>query len=439
MGDQATSPVDVWPTLLKTLRHFFPDFRSWLASVADPRDPRFTVYPMAYVLGVGLLLFLTKLGARRQIRFQFGTPSFIKNLNFLCGTSCEQMLHPDTLAVLARRISPQELEKLRHAMIGALIRQKCFEKVRLLNRYYTVAVDMTGHLAFSQRHCDHCLSQQHGDKTVYYHMALEAKLVTPSGFSLSLATEFVENPTPEVAKQDCERKALARLAERLKRDYPQLSICLLLDGLYACGPIFEICRSNGWRYIITFKEGSAPAVFEDYEQLKKVGATPHPRVHDGVSQTYHWVNGVSFSGHAVNVLECLETKPSKKPTRFVWATDLPVEEANYVTLATDGGRQRWKIENQGFNIQKNNGYALEHAYSEDEIALKNFYLLLQIAHILAQLLEKGLLSKKIPSQIGALRNIAQRLLEELRLVAPDLPHLNQELSRRIQIRFHDSS
>ena len=35
-------------------------------------------------------------------------------------------------------------------------------------------------------------------------------------------------------------------------------------------------------------------------------------------------------------------------------------------VATAGGRQRWCIENQGFNVQKNSGLNLEHAYSEGE-------------------------------------------------------------------------
>jgi len=438
--DEPFKDPGIWPALLKTLRHFFPNFRSWLSSVSDPRDPRFTVYPIQYELAAGILLFLTKLGARRQMRFQFRTPTFIRNLNALCGTSCKTMLDPDTLAYLAERLNPQELEKLRHVMISTLIRKKCFEKDRLQGRWYRVAVDMTGHLVFNQRHCPHCLTQTHGEKTVYYHMALEAKLVTPSGFCLSLATEFVENSGPEMAKQDCELKALARLLPRLKQDYPQLSICLLMDGLYACGPVFELCRKNGWQFIITFKEGSAPAVFQDYEQLKAIGASPHRYVEGDVLREYHWVNGVDFSGHSVNVLECLETVASKVPTRFVWVMSLPVDEHNHVKLATDGGRQRWKIENQGFNIQKNNGYELEHAYSEDSQALKNFYLLLQIAHIIAQLLEKGLLAKKLRKDIGSIRNVARWLLEELRRVAPDLARLEQELTeQKIQIRFADSS
>jgi hypothetical protein len=45
-------------------------------------------------------------------------------------------------------------------------------------------------------------------------------------------------------------------------------------------------------------------------------------------------------------------------------------------LANQGGRLRWKIENEGFNVQKNSELNMEHAYSEDPVARKVFYLLL---------------------------------------------------------------
>jgi len=54
---------------------------------------------------------------------------------------------------------------------------------------------------------------------------------------------------------------------------------------------------------------------------------------------------------------------------------------------------RWKIENEGFNVQKKGGYELEHAYTNHPNSAKVFYFLLQIAHLLAQLLYKTTLLK----------------------------------------------
>ena len=429
----------IGPALLKTLRHFFPNFASWLASTPDPRDPRFIVYPISYVLMSGILLFLTKLGSRRQMRFHFHTTPFIANVNFLLGTSLETMLHPDTLAWLTKRLPLEALEDLRRTMINQLLRRKVFEKDRLLGKYYLVAVDGTGVLVYRERHCEHCLTQNHDGTIVYYHPVLEAKLVTASGFSLSIATEFIENPEAGMGKQDCEQKAFVRLTERLKRHFPHLQICLLLDGLYVSRPVFDRCQSFGWRYVVTFKEGSAPGVFDEYERLKAAGAKEHHATRGDIPQQYWWVNEVDFGGRPVNVLECRERDSQGRSMRFVWLTDIPVTETNFSQLGNGGGRLRWKIENEGFNVQKNNGYALQHAYSEHEHAAKNFYLLLQIAHLIAQLLEKGLLAKSMAKHIGAIRNVARFLLEELRHLTWKAAQLEPMLAQRIQIRFTDSS
>ncbi len=91
----------------------------------------------------------------------------------------------------------------------------------------------------------------------------EAKIVTHSGFSLSLATEWIENPTNErFDKQEIESKAFKRLSARLKKNFPRLFLVLLLDGLYPNAPVFEICRNNGWKTVITLKDMSLKSVQE---------------------------------------------------------------------------------------------------------------------------------------------------------------------------------
>jgi hypothetical protein len=85
---------------------------------------------------------------------------------------------------------------------------------------------------------------EHETCTVYLHPVLEAKLVDTRGLALSLASEFIENPNPqgpgwtpptpttyETVKQDCELKAFARLAENLKKEFPQTRFCIGGDSL----------------------------------------------------------------------------------------------------------------------------------------------------------------------------------------------------------------
>ena len=77
----------------------------------------------------------------------------------------------------------------------------------------------------------------------------------------------------------------------------------------------------------------------------------------------------------------------KESSRFCCLTDLSVTEKNIKRVIWDG-RKRWKIENEGFNCQKNHGYYLEHMYSRNYQAMKNHYYLIQLGHMISQLVEK---------------------------------------------------
>ena len=149
----------------------------------------------------------------------------------------------------------------------------------------------------------------------------------------------------------------------------------------------------------------------------------------GVHQVYRWVHDLSYRDDqgrtwCFNAIECKETV-SGETTTFAWITDLKVDTRTVEEIATKGGRHRWHIENQGFNRQKNSGFNLEHVFSTDPEGLKAYYYLLQIAHIIMQVLEAGSLLRDLaakfgrtPTQLfGSLKNIARRLLEAFRYLA----------------------
>jgi len=423
--------------LYKTVHHFFPEYRSWLKNMNDPRNKNMTTYGLPTMVWIGTLLFLLKLGSRRQINYELNSEEMIKNVEMLTKEEIERIPYDGTLAYLLKRMDPQELCNLRTKMINSLIRKRCLEKYRLFG-YYLVAIDGSGYLTFKEKHCEHCLKVEKDGKVLYYrHPILEAKIVLNNGTVFSMETEFIENPSGKVRVQDCELRAFHRLTEKLKRNFPQLKICLLLDGLYANNPVIDSCNKNNWKYIITFKEGSMPEVYQEYEMLKKLSKENYGEYEDEkIKQKYYWATDVlQYKDTSnVNVLECIETKEDKEK-RFVWLTNFVINESTYREIG-GGGRLRWKIENEGFNTQKNGGYVLEHHYSEHKVALKNFYLLLQIAHIINQLMEKGsLLMEEIKKSLGSIRNLSKRLLESLRTSVFDLTEIQSIESLRFQIRL----
>ncbi len=377
----------------------------------------------------------------RNLRFELGTPTGIRNLNRVAETRLETFPHPDTLEYLLKGIPPAGLAVLRRDMARELIRSRALEKFRLRGRHYLVAVDMTGHLSFDKPHCPRCLTQEHaGGTTTYYHPVLEAKLVCENGLVISVGTEFVENKDG-ATKQDCELTAFYRFLPKLRADFPMLDICLLMDSLYLNQNVMRLCKKYRFHYIITFKEGSLPDAYCEFQALHKLVPEqsllvkgPEP----DVQRRYRYVNGLEHAGNVFNAFECVETVADKETT-FLWATDFEVSRENIVELAHRGGRCRWKIENEGFNTQKNQGYGLEHAYSKDETALKNFYLLLQIAHMISQLIEKGsLLGKNVKKIFGSFRALAQRLKEAFRICDIENERLAALLDRKYQIRFDSS-
>jgi hypothetical protein len=227
---------------------------------------------------------------------------------------------------------------------------------------------------------------------------LEAKLVASNGLAISIASEFVENQSQrDFDKQDCELKAFTRLAAKIKRDYPRLPICILADGLYPNNTVFEICKKNNWHFIITLKDKALKTFQQEANSLRptlKPQTLFVPDKNYNITQKFSYLNDIEYDKAKYSWLSCRETKLHLKTKEveekeFVYITDIELNKQNAIITATSG-RMRWNIENQGFNTQKNGGYELEHKYSRTNYnAMQNYYLILQIAHLINQLVEQG--------------------------------------------------
>jgi len=227
-------------------------------------------------------------------------------------------------------------------------------------------------------------------------------------------------------------KALDRLMRRIKQVYPQLRFVLALDNLYACGTVFALAQELRWSFVVTFKEGRTPALWQEFQALLPECPENHLQRTwgDGRVQEFRWLSHLAYEdskGRAwkLQALQCTETTADGEQQYFAWLTALPVGRKTVAEIAQKGGRYRWKIENEGFNRQKNSGLNLEHVYSTDPEKWKVYYLLLQIAFILVQLLERGSLLRRLAAEggrpvwklFGSLKNVARRLLESVRFLA----------------------
>ena len=93
------------------------------------------------------------------------------------------------------------------------------------------------------------------------------------------------------------------------------------------------------------------------------------------------------------------------------------------------GRNRWKIENQGFYNQKHRIFDITHLNSRNDTAMKNHYFFIQFAHTIRQLLEQGsLLIKSLKLKI---KEVSEHLLNALTSAPSDL----NNIETKFQLRF----
>lgn len=373
----------------------FPELHNKISELTEFRKR--PVYQIDDLIISGLLMFLFKQQTRNN------ADSAAKNLDFadsIWRFFNVNIADMDTVDIYLRNLDPKELEELKHYMITQIIKSKMFLSQRFDNRYYMIAVDGTGLHTFHYEPFKGCpyKTSKNGKRT-YTTYVLEAKLVTLSGFSISIATQWIQNPIDgEFDKQDIESKAFQRLSIDLKKAFPRLPIMLLLDGLYPNKPVLDICKKNNWKYNIVLKDNSLKTVQEELQDM--ILSQEYFKYSDvntistyNYSTKYRAVKDVKYKDHQFNVLETVVTKThvktnEKEINRFVHITNVEVNNTS-VSKVSQAGRMRWKIENEGFNNQKNSGYNLQHKFSRTSFnASKNYYQLLQIADIINQLVYK---------------------------------------------------
>ena len=250
-------------------------------------------------------------------------------------------------------------------MLKDLIRKKKFQN-HLVNGNYLIAIDGTQKLYRDYKWDENCLNRHTGEekKPQYYVYVLESVLVLRNGATLPLISEFLknENYVEGVGKQDCERKAFTRLAQRIKSIFPKMKVTLLVDGLYACGPVMKTCKNYGWGYMITFKEGALPEAWHEAMSLMRIAPENSRNVlWGGRVQEYAWANGIEYEygekrtfRETVHVAYCRESweerhsrstgEIEKKSTRYCWISSVPLSGRNVFERCTRMGRYRWMID-----------------------------------------------------------------------------------------------
>lgn len=390
---------------LGVLRAQLPWLMKRLGAIPDPRHPKKTKHQLTVLLLYGLLTFVLRKASRRQANQELSRPMFLENLRVLF-PEIQTLPHHDTLNRVLCEMEVGELGEAHRQLLERLIRKKKFRRY-LIGGHYPVAIDGTGKLVR-----DEPLSMEWherripGEKEQTQHSVyvVEASLAFANGMTIPLMSEFLDNTEDRAGadKQDCELRAFARIAKRLKEEFPKLPILMLLDGLYAKGPVMDVCRDNGWQFMIVLQDGCLPGTWEEYRGLgllQKGNVKKH--FWGGRWQQFRWVNGIEReyedrTNHrrgkrqVVHVVVCEETweqiapgasEPITKKTKHAWLSSEPLRAGNVHERCNLGARHRWGIE-EGFLVEKHHGYQYEHCFSWNWQAMKGYHHLMRLAHAL---------------------------------------------------------
>lgn len=378
--------------LAQTIDHFFPDLKKQLSEIHDPRV-RIGIYSIGDIIFAGIAMFLFKRPSRNQMNNSCRDKNVKSNAHYLFGFN---LPHMDTVDDVLKKLSDDQLEGIQRKMVQKLIENKILQKNRFMGKYVRFAIDVTGVCTVSK--ADEGTISKESKNGVVTHMrqVIEAKFIIPGGWAISICSEWLSTEKNDAGdKEDCEINAFKRLAVKLKTLYPKLPICILVDGLYASDPFFTICRDNDWRFCAVLKDKKLSTIWDKIDE-ELIRAEEQNKVENIIlddDMTIEWMNGLSYRDHKLTWIEAIP-KVKIKEQHFVFISDIPAFQDNVRDIVATG-RSRWHLED-AFNCQKNRGYELKHKFSRGSfIATKNYYLLMQIAHMLNQLLEYSQHIKKL--------------------------------------------
>ncbi len=379
---------NILKAMYEIIHKYFPSLTSLFNKLTDKRHSSYIKYSIRTIIMTRLFALICGITSMNDMTKKFNTEQAIKNLSSICGQELDEVPNWQTIQDVFENIKIEEIEDIRTYLVKAIIRSKMFDKYRY-DGYFQVLVDATGISSHDYNLNGNCISKvsKKDGKIKYYKYVLEAKLVF-GNIVISLDTEWIENSelNNEKQKQDCEINAFKRMAPRIKKNYPKLKLIITGDALYATTPMINLCNEYHWLYIFNLKKDRLKQVWQSFEgNLQCENETNLPN--------YYLSTNIEFNNNSFNCLRYIETKDNET-TVFNYITNINVNDDNIKEIIFLG-RHRWKIENEGFNEQKNGTYSISHLSSRNENAIKVHYLLIQFAHLFRQLLECGSLVIKV--------------------------------------------
>ena len=431
----------------KTMFHYVPEILRYIDEIKYPRKR--IEYPMRYLVMSEMVMFLSEGRSQRFTETAYNETKYLENINEITKTKVGKIPDAEIYTNVFSRIEEQEIEKFQNRINYKMIRHKIYESEKIMGKY-NVALDGTRFQKAHQEISQEWLSQTKDGKTIWYVAMLEMKLVAKE-MAIPLMSEMIKNEdkkrkneseeeierkTEEEIKQDCEINAAKRLLPKFRKEYPKLPIRIIADSLYPSEELIKLSEKLKLEYIFVLKDKKIRTLTREFLDLaslqeaeRKIRETKEEYV------LTMWVNEIDYKGLKINVIrEIRKNKKTGKSTIWMWMTNRKITERN-VEKIIYCAKQRDYIENQGFKEQKiTSGIDLEHVYSKDIKAIRVIYTIIQITHLLLQIIEHSDISGEFRKKYGSVKVFRRKFYAHLTETMINI----EIIQTKIQIRFNKS-
>lgn len=402
-GESLFDPKSIYFCFRKNLSVEFLNskIRGHLDDVTDGRVKNRVQITMMDALMSGFAMFTLKLPSLFALDNLRDEKAKSKNLLTLFGV--ENIPSDTRMREILDEVDPREISPIFKSVFSELQRGKVLEDYVFLDGKFLCAMDGTEYFSSDTVRCDYCLVKHHkkSDTDSFHHQMLGVVLVHPD-----MKQVIPLDPEPIIKqdgkkKNDCERNAAKRCLEKIRKDHPRLGLIITEDGLASNAPHIRDLKSHGMSFILGAKPLDHKFLFEEFS-LAGSRMKEQVIVNGRITHSFRYVNDLQLNESAkdvrINFLEYEEKKATGKTQRFTWVTDIEINNKNVFKIM-QGGRARWKIENETFNTLKNQGYEFEHNFGHGK---KNLSVVLAKLMMLAFLVDQvQLLTNKVVQQIVA--------------------------------------
>ena len=431
----------------KTIFHYVPEILKYIDEISDPRKRN--EYSMRYLIMSEILMFLSEGKSQRFTETAYRDNKYLENIGKIIKEELRKIPDAEIYTNVFSKVEKEEIEKFQYKINYQMIRNKIYEGSKILGKYNLV-LDATRFQKAHYEISEEWLKETKDGNTTWYLSMLELKLVA-NNMAISLMNEMIKNEDKkkeneteeeiknksiEELKQDCELNASKRMLPRFRKIYPRLPVRIIADSLYPSIGLIELCEKENLEYIFVLKDKRIPTLLAEFLTLVSMseGNREIKETKEQIVLTL-WENDIDYKGKKINVIrQITKDKETGKYSKWMWITNREITRKNLYKIIYCA-KLRDYIENQGFREQKiTSGIDLEHVYSKDIKAIKVIYTIIQITHLILQIIEHSNICGEFNKKYGSVKVFRRKFYAHLTET-----YINIELIQiKIQIRFDKS-